>query len=318
MEPPASSSAPPPVDSIVVLLAVHNRLTMTQRCIGALRQASRKREIRIVVVDDGSTDGTADWLAAEPGVEVMEGDGNLWFGGATDLGLRHIVATKTDSRWVLILNNDTFPRMGALDEMIAVAGADRVVAGSFWLEDRNLPGSAGFSWQAWRGLRDVCITVPWLAEHAAGSRRFLPVDAVATSLTLLPLALLKKTSLPDATLHPHNRYDAILSARMRDAGASFLCSTEFLGDHLYGPMTRRPTVRNMTMGRFLHESFVNRHSIYHYLGNLALIRETSPSPVETVWGVLRQTGRFCRQAAWTTLNSLRTLPKRAARASAPA
>jgi GT2 family glycosyltransferase len=295
----------PPAESIVALLAVHNRLQLTQRCLAALRVASPQRRLHCVVVDDGSTDGTAVWLAGQPDVSVIRGDGNLWFGGATDLGLRHVLVHQAEFSHVLVLNNDTFVYPQALDLMVGAARGNAVVSAAYWVEDRQVAGSAGFHWENWWGLRDVSLSRRWLSQHEAQQADFIPVDAVATTLTLVPMDLLRRSRLPDPRLHPHNRYDAILSARMRAAGACFLCSTAYLAGHLYGPLAQRPSARTMRLARFWHESFTDRRSIFHLSGNCAQIMETAPDPAQKIWALLRQLVRFGRQLAWVSLNSLR-------------
>ena len=297
---------------VVALLAVHNRLALTQRCLEALKKAAAGCcLLRCIVVDDGSSDGTAEWLAAQPEVTVIRGDGQLWFGGATDLGLKRVLVDFPDQASVLILNNDTFVHPHAIAAMLRAAADDeaRVVTAAFWVEDREIEGSSGFLWKRFSGLRDVCLSPGWREAHQAGDGRYVPVDAVATTLTLIPVGLLRKTRLPDPQLHPHNRYDAILSARMRKAGARFACSTDFLAAHLYGPMTRRPTARTMTLGQFWRES-LNRRSIFHLAGNGALAVEAAPDPLEAVCGILRLLLRFFRQLTAVTIQSVR--PPRAA------
>ena len=304
-DPIPPSAMPSLTDTIVALLAVHNRLPLTQRCLAALRVAAPRRGLHCVVVDDGSTDGTAEWLADQPDVSVIRGDGNLWFGGATDLGLRQVLAHHAKYTHLLILNNDTFIYPAALDIMVGAARGNAVVSAAYWVEDRKLAGSAGFIWEDWWGLRDVSLSGKWLEQHEAQQTDFITVDAVATTLTLVPMDLLRRTRLPDPQLHPHNRYDAILSARMRAAGAGFLCSTAYLAGHLYGPMAQRPSARTMRLARFWHESFADRRSIFHLSGNCAQLIETAPNPVQKYWALLRLLARFFRQLAWVSVNSLR-------------
>ena len=63
-------------------------------------------ELRPLVVDNGSTDGSVARLAAErPDVEVLETGENLGFAGGNGAGLRHVLADP-DVAWVLLLNTD--------------------------------------------------------------------------------------------------------------------------------------------------------------------------------------------------------------------
>jgi N-acetylglucosaminyl-diphospho-decaprenol L-rhamnosyltransferase len=49
--------------TVHVLMPVFNRLALTRRVVECLRQQVVDERLRIVIVDDGSTDGSAEWLA---------------------------------------------------------------------------------------------------------------------------------------------------------------------------------------------------------------------------------------------------------------
>lgn len=90
-----------------VVIPVHNRIAFTRACLAALHRQS-VREFRIVVVDDGSTDGTAVMVRTEfPSVRLLRGDGNLWWTGATNLGV--VEALREGATHVVTLNDDTVP-----------------------------------------------------------------------------------------------------------------------------------------------------------------------------------------------------------------
>jgi N-acetylglucosaminyl-diphospho-decaprenol L-rhamnosyltransferase len=294
----------PEIKHVVALMAVHNRLALTQRCVACLRAAATGVTLEIVVVDDGSTDGTAEWLAAQPDVTALRGDGGLWFGGATDTGLRHLRERRGPNiDFALVLNNDTFLRPGALAMMAAAAVPDAVVATAYWTTDKRELCTTGYVWRRWRGLVDASRTGNWPAEGSGCHT--IPVSAVSTTVVMVPMGLLRKTRLPDPAWHPHNRYDAMFSARLRDAGANFVCLTEVLADHEYGVLQARSTVRTMTLSTFLTESFRERRSIWHLRGGLALAWETAPNGAEAAWAWLTRWMRFGRQLAWVCLNSMR-------------
>ncbi|HRI05639.1 MAG TPA: glycosyltransferase family 2 protein [Candidatus Dojkabacteria bacterium] len=94
--------------TVYALMAVKNRWEYTEKCIKDLLNQTYKG-IRIIVVDDGSTDRTVAELSLKyPEVVRVQGNGNLWWTGGMNLGLRHIMdMNPSDSDFVLFLNNDT-------------------------------------------------------------------------------------------------------------------------------------------------------------------------------------------------------------------
>ncbi|MBA7528568.1 hypothetical protein ES705_20755 [subsurface metagenome] len=80
---------------ISFIIPVHNRLEYNKECLGILdRQKDTsfftKNEISIIVVDDGSTDGTKEWIEKNyPEVIVLVGDGNLWYSGSLNKGFKY-------------------------------------------------------------------------------------------------------------------------------------------------------------------------------------------------------------------------------------
>ncbi len=91
---------------LYILLPVHNRREITARFVEALSRQTW-RDFRLILIDDGSTDGTADAVKRLwPGVEVITGDGNWWWAGCLDQGCRHLLRTGVADDDILLLIND--------------------------------------------------------------------------------------------------------------------------------------------------------------------------------------------------------------------
>ena len=91
--------------NICIVIPVHNRIDFTVGCIKSLKK-QKVKGFKIVVVDDGSTDGTSDVISkSSPEVTLLKGDGNLWWSGTVNLGIKY--ALKNDFKYIICLNNDT-------------------------------------------------------------------------------------------------------------------------------------------------------------------------------------------------------------------
>lgn len=95
-------------ETIYILLPVHNRREVTHRFVTCLK-GQTGRSYHLVLVDDGSTDGTAEMVQeAIPSLSVIRGTGDWWWGGSLQQGylwLREQKVPATDL--VLIINDDT-------------------------------------------------------------------------------------------------------------------------------------------------------------------------------------------------------------------
>src|ERR1044071_9943972 len=97
---------PEKLPAIYIIIPVHNRLEATRRCLESLRNQMFTR-FQILLVDDGSTDGTSEFVKENyPDVMLLTGDGNLWWTGAINLGIRYALLRGSANDAVLVINND--------------------------------------------------------------------------------------------------------------------------------------------------------------------------------------------------------------------
>jgi len=96
------------MNKIYILLPVHNRKEITIKFIQCLKSQVYEN-YHLIVIDDGSTDGTSDLIKKEINSStVIIGNGNLWWAGSLDQGYQWLKCHATNMNdLVLIMNNDT-------------------------------------------------------------------------------------------------------------------------------------------------------------------------------------------------------------------
>ncbi|MEZ5176879.1 MAG: glycosyltransferase family 2 protein [Acidimicrobiales bacterium] len=106
---------------VVAVAAAHDRRDLTVRWVRSLVASDLTGlALHVVLVDDGCTDGTAEAVRAVlPSVEVVRGDGSLYYAAGTNLGLRHALAHRPD--YVLVANDDTELAPDALGHLVDAA-----------------------------------------------------------------------------------------------------------------------------------------------------------------------------------------------------
>lgn len=123
--------------TVSFLVPLYNCLPLTQAMVASL-QASLPAglEHEIILVDDGSTDGTREWLAGLGGpFRVVLNERNLGFGGANNRG-----AALARGELLALLNNDLVLARGWLEPMLAAhrrLGAQAGLIGNVQVEART-------------------------------------------------------------------------------------------------------------------------------------------------------------------------------------
>jgi len=105
-----------------VVIPVHNRRAMTEKCLESL-ETQTVDGFHVVVVDDGSTDGTSEAVQARfPDVHIITGDGSWWWSGATNTGA--CFALQNGAQAVLTLNDDTLAAPDMIEAMLITAARE--------------------------------------------------------------------------------------------------------------------------------------------------------------------------------------------------
>lgn len=109
---------------IAAIVVTYNRLELLQQCVKALRAQTAACDI--LIVDNASTDGTAQWLASKPELNYRNTGSNLGGAGGFNFGMRWAVEAGYEYVWVM--DDDTLPKPDALQKLLE---ADSVLEGNY-------------------------------------------------------------------------------------------------------------------------------------------------------------------------------------------
>lgn len=111
------------MSKITVIIPHFNGVEILRDCLCSLFK-NRFKDFDVVLIDNGSTDGSTDFIRNEfPLVGIIENDNNLGYAGACNQGI-----FLSDTEFILLLNNDTVMPENFLDEMLAAIKTDKNIA----------------------------------------------------------------------------------------------------------------------------------------------------------------------------------------------
>ena len=200
-----------------VCIPVFNRLALTVRCLESLAVQDCP-DYRIVLCDDGSTDGTSAFVRERyPEVVVLEGDGNLWWTGATNRCIEYVLGQCKPDDAIVTLNNDLEVESDYLSELSRVAqcypGA-LIGSAAYDIHTGDLvdPGFRHSWWRASARRLDPVV------DHLRDDPSLAAVTHLPGRGTLIPISVLHVIGLFDFKRLPQYGADYDLSFRAARRG----------------------------------------------------------------------------------------------------
>lgn len=104
--------------TVCAVVVTYNRCDLLAQCLDRLERQTRPPD-GVLVVDNASTDGTAEMLARREWIEVLSLEENVGPAGGFAKGIRLVHPRGYD--WVWLMDDDTFCEEGCLEALLAGA-----------------------------------------------------------------------------------------------------------------------------------------------------------------------------------------------------
>ncbi len=103
------------MEKVIAVVVTYNRQALLSECITALRNQTRPLDA-ILIVNNGSTDGTELWLNEQPDLLFIN-QSNVGSSGGFSTGINRAYADGFD--WIWCMDDDGYPKEDALEKLLA-------------------------------------------------------------------------------------------------------------------------------------------------------------------------------------------------------
>jgi O-antigen biosynthesis protein len=222
----------PQIRKTSIIILTWNQLPLTRGCLASLKAYTDPKEYELIIVDNGSTDATRNFLVEEcKDARVVLNDRNAGFPGGCNLGYQ-VASRDTD---ILLLNNDVLltrnwlsklrGHLYSADSIGAVGPVSNSVSNA---QQISVPYKERFTWEevARFGEDYNCQSKPLERRGMLVGFCMLIKNETVNEVTSLGESLL------DERFYPGNFEDNDLAVRIQLAGYSLgLCVDTFIHHH---------------------------------------------------------------------------------------
>jgi GT2 family glycosyltransferase len=203
-------------EPVYIIIPVHNRKQITLKCLDTLKQNGDMDKYHIVVVDDGSTDGTPQAIQSlYPEITILHGDGNLWWTGGIKKGMEY--AYQQGAEYFIWLNDDCYPQAQSIQKLISFCQDNpKIIAGGQSLDPDCLKPSYGGIIRHWNRIEQVHCVNNLIQE----------CDGLAGNFVCIPRQVVDVVGYPNASLFPHYYGDVIYTNKAQKVGYSIIIFAE--------------------------------------------------------------------------------------------
>jgi GT2 family glycosyltransferase len=249
---------------VYICIPVYNRIDYTLKCIESINRQSF-RNFRIIICDDGSTDGSYEIISAKyPDISILKGTGNLWWAGATNMCIKYALVKGNSGDFIFTLNNDTELLTDTLKILtdLALQNADSIIgAVNVFYNDSDKIEPSAFIRSNKLFFKKLPVRIHNLGDSLPYVSEYIEVDAFAGKGVLIPFEAFVRSGLYNSELLPHYHADTEFTLRTRKYGYKLFYSYKAkVLSHQY--LTGTGTM-NKNFFEFVR-SFRNIKSAIHY------------------------------------------------------
>jgi len=262
-----------------VLIVSYNTRDLLRDCLRSVYEETRDLRFEVLVVDNASTDGSADMVAAEfPEVQLLRSSENLGFARANNRAAEH-----ASGAYVLLLNPDTRVHDGALQRLVAFARRHPehgLYGGRTLAADGEVdPSSCWGQPSLWSllcfaaGLSTIFKRSRWLDPESLGRwprDSVREVGVVTGCLCLAPRAVWDELGGFDDRYFMYGE-DTDLSLRARRAGYRPVVTPDATVTHLVGASSARRAEKKVLVFRGIATLLRQRWSPLRRVPGLGLL-----------------------------------------------
>ncbi|WP_232424212.1 glycosyltransferase [Imhoffiella purpurea] len=197
---------------VSIVVPVHDQFDYSHHCLAALERTQDEADFEVILVDDASTDGTADRLAEYRNLVLIRNPQNLGFVGTCNRG-----AEAARGEILVFLNNDTQVQPGWLESLVRTfderpeAG---IVGSRLLYPDGRLQEAGGILFEDGSAWNYGHLDDPNKPEYSY----LRAVDYCSGAALAIRAHLFRQLGGFDETFAPAYYEDTDLAFRVRDAG----------------------------------------------------------------------------------------------------
>ena len=201
---------------VSIVIPVFNQFRFTQACLASLQENQESERFEVIVVDDCSTDETAEAVPQIPGILYLRNETNSGFIASCNFG-----AGKARGNHLLFLNNDTIVKPGwltALLDTFAEEPRAGIVGSKLVYPDGRLQEAGGIVWRDASGWNYGKFDDPEKPEY----NYLREVDYCSPAALMIPKSLFASVGGFDSRYAPVYYEDTDLAFKVRKAGYKVL------------------------------------------------------------------------------------------------
>jgi GT2 family glycosyltransferase len=215
-------SAVPMTNKLSIIIPAFGGLDQTRHCLQALGE-SHYRDFEIILVDHGISDAISRLAKDEfPRVTCLRGPADLWWSGASNLGIRH--ALEAGSQWLMLLNHDCYVQPDTIGTLLNnIENNEKLIIAPVQHTLRKRRDIIGIT-------SCFLLGFPTIVPPAAWYRFRHPAGLVPTALigggrgVIVSATIFQQVGMLDAEHLPHYYADHDFYFRCRKAGVQlFIC-----------------------------------------------------------------------------------------------